>query len=264
MSLASSDIPRGLTCSTPSWSACTSTLFAVLSGLACSPRPPLCYALYRWGGTFAIAGFLFNGGLAGFQYSDTLPGQIIKGLISSPGRASALSMLVTQRGLLYALPVGLLLLYQWRAKFFPRNQGETLSQSPASSEPGGLETAAPSNPPRPPLPFWVELSLYATMPLFHVHTFMALEPCSGLLVSFPAQIAAPASSWPFWSVPHFCPQPFSSGSSPTIFTRDPSCSGIQAGSRTTVILPVPGERLPASGDPGCARIRLLRDGESLL
>src|ERR1700694_1733121 len=28
----------------------------------------LCYALYRWGGTFTIAGFLFNGGLAGFQW----------------------------------------------------------------------------------------------------------------------------------------------------------------------------------------------------
>src|SRR5205814_9552544 len=27
-----------------------------------------CYALYRWGGAFAIAGFLFNGGLAGFQF----------------------------------------------------------------------------------------------------------------------------------------------------------------------------------------------------
>src|SRR4030095_9188775 len=25
-----------------------------------------------------------------------------------------------------------------------------------------------------PLPFWVELSLYASMPLFHVHTFIAL------------------------------------------------------------------------------------------
>ena len=25
-----------------------------------------------------------------------------------------------------------------------------------------------------PLPFWVEVSLYASMPLFHVHTFIAL------------------------------------------------------------------------------------------
>ena len=40
----------------------------------------LCYALYRWGGTFTIAGFLFNGGLAGFQcfktyQVDRLPGR---------------------------------------------------------------------------------------------------------------------------------------------------------------------------------------------
>ncbi len=27
---------------------------------------------------------------------------------------------------------------------------------------------------RGPLPFWVELSIYASMPLFHLHTFIAL------------------------------------------------------------------------------------------
>src|SRR5438046_5121720 len=26
------------------------------------------YAFYRWGGSFAVAGFLFNGGIAGFQF----------------------------------------------------------------------------------------------------------------------------------------------------------------------------------------------------
>src|SRR5438045_8551213 len=26
------------------------------------------YALYRWGGTFAVAGFLFNGGVSGFAF----------------------------------------------------------------------------------------------------------------------------------------------------------------------------------------------------
>src|SRR5439155_1247855 len=29
------------------------------------------YGFYRWGGTFAIAGFLFNGGIAGFQFFKT-------------------------------------------------------------------------------------------------------------------------------------------------------------------------------------------------
>ena len=134
-----------------------------------------CYALYRWGGTFGIAGFLFNGGLAGFQFFKTFSWLDYQGGNFIAWKSIVLSMLVTQRGLLYALPAGLLLLYQWRAKFFPRNQGEALSKAPASSQPGGLETAAPWEPPRPPLPFWLELSLYATMPLFHVHTFMALS-----------------------------------------------------------------------------------------
>ena len=29
------------------------------------------YALYRWGGTFAVAGFLFNGGIAGYAFLQT-------------------------------------------------------------------------------------------------------------------------------------------------------------------------------------------------
>jgi hypothetical protein len=141
-----------------------------------------CYALYRWGGTFGIAGFLFNGGLAGFQFFKTFTWQDYQGGNFIAWKSLVLAMMVTQRGLLYALPVGLLLLYQWRAKFFPPNQA-ALSEAPASSQSGGLETpagfasslAAPAAPPRPPLPFWVELSLYATMPLFHVHTFLALS-----------------------------------------------------------------------------------------
>jgi hypothetical protein len=53
--------------------------------------------------------------------------------------------------LLYAIPAGLLLLWQWRYRYFRRPDG------------------------RPPLPYWVELSLYASLPLFHVHTFIALS-----------------------------------------------------------------------------------------
>src|SRR5882762_7878112 len=30
------------------------------------------YAFFRWGGTFGVAGFLFNGGIAGFQFLKTL------------------------------------------------------------------------------------------------------------------------------------------------------------------------------------------------
>lgn len=133
----------------------------------------LCYALYRWGGTFTIAGFLFNGGLAGFQWFRNYQWSDYQGVPFIAWKSLALSMLVTQRGLLYALPAGLLLLYHWRAKFFPRNQGERLFEPSSSSQHGGLETAALSA--RPPLPFWLEISLYATMPLFHLHTFLALS-----------------------------------------------------------------------------------------
>ena len=133
-----------------------------------------CFALYRWGGTFTIAGFLLNGGLVGFQWFRNYEWNDYQGVPFIAWKSLALSMFVTQRGLLYALPVGLLLLYHWRAKFFfAHNQGAALSQTPASPESGVSETAAPRS--RPPLPFWVEIALYATLPLFHLHTFLALS-----------------------------------------------------------------------------------------
>jgi len=253
----------------------------------------LCFALYRWGGAFTIAGFLFNGGVVGFQWFRNYEWKDFQSSNYIAWKSLALTMLVTQRGLLYALPAGLLLLCQWRAKYFAPNkaaalpkdppasnpdgleteqeeafsktpsppefggseteqgaalsqassasavddseidqaevqsqassasavgdletdqgetlseapsasavgeletdQGETLSEAPSASAVSGLETdqaealsEAPSvsavgglETPAPPsrgfLPFWVELSLYATMPLFHVHTFMALS-----------------------------------------------------------------------------------------
>lgn len=128
----------------------------VWTGLLASAA--LCFALFRWGGTFTIAGFLFNGGLAGFQFFKGYKWLDYQGVPFIGWKSLALAMLVTQRGLLYALPAGLLLLYHWRAKFFPRTDASGV--------------AAPA---RPVLPFWLELSLYATMPLFHVHTFMALS-----------------------------------------------------------------------------------------
>ena len=66
-------------------------------------------------------------------------------------------MFVTQRGLLYAIPAGLLLLLHWRRKYYPGKGDEPV---------GGQ---------RGLVPWWVEWSIYATMPLFHVHTFLALS-----------------------------------------------------------------------------------------
>src|SRR5207248_488235 len=82
----------------------------------------------------------------------------------------ALSMFVTQRGVLYAFPAGLLLLYQWRARFFPESAEPALDRQ-AEDDPA----IASIEPRRPPLPFWVEVALYSTMPLYHSHTFIALS-----------------------------------------------------------------------------------------
>jgi hypothetical protein len=113
------------------------------------------YTFYRWGGSFAVAGFLFNGGIVGFQkFFETWQFADYQGDKSVAWKSIPLSMLVTQRSVLYAIPVGLLLLWHWREKFFRDN---TRRQR------------------RGPLPFWLELSLYASMPLFHVHTFLALS-----------------------------------------------------------------------------------------
>jgi hypothetical protein len=129
------------------------------------------YAFYRWGGTFAVAGFLFNGGIAGFQFLSTLELQDYQGTNTVAWKSVPLSMFVTQRGLLYAIPAGLLLLWHWREKFF---QGAAASQPPRIQDTdGALEGAASWN--TGPLPFWLELSFYASMPLFHVHTFLALS-----------------------------------------------------------------------------------------
>jgi len=112
------------------------------------------YVFYRWAGTFGIAGFLFNGGIAGFEFFETLKFAGYQDGKTIAWKSIPLTMLVTQRGLLYAIPAGLVLLLHWREKFFSVSAQDRRSGS---------------------LPFWVELSLYASMPLFHVHTFIALS-----------------------------------------------------------------------------------------
>jgi hypothetical protein len=124
------------------------------------------YALYRWGGTFTVAGFLFNGGIAGYQFLDTHKFLDYQGTSHISWKSIPLTMFVTQRGLLYAIPAGLLLLWQWRSKYGSEEQKQLL-------------------------PVWAEYILYATMPLFHVHTFIALSIV--LLVLF---LTRPASRLP--------------------------------------------------------------------
>lgn len=138
------------------------------------------YGFYRWGGTFAVAGFLFNGGIAGFQFLKTFKFLDYQGTAADIAHKSiawksiALSMLVTQRGWLYAIPAGLVLLWHWREKFF--SGVPTINpDSPAETSPQTNDSATNQLHPRKgPLPWWVELSIYASMPLFHLHTFIAL------------------------------------------------------------------------------------------
>ncbi|PYL81603.1 MAG: hypothetical protein DMF23_14100, partial [Verrucomicrobia bacterium] len=105
------------------------------------------YALYRWGGTFTVAGFLFNGGIAGYAFLQTHQFLDYQGTSHVSWKSIPLTMFVTQRGLLYAIPAGLLLLRQWRVKYGSDSDQENQL-----------------------LPVWAEYILYATMPLFHIHT----------------------------------------------------------------------------------------------
>jgi hypothetical protein len=130
------------------------------------------YALYRWGGTFTIAGFLFNGGIAGYQFLDTHKFLDYQGTSHVAWKSIPLTMFVTQRGLLYAIPAGLLLLWQWRSKYGPEGEKQ-----------------------EPLVPVWAEYILYATMPLFHAHTFIALS-----IVLFVLFLTRPTSRFPVFKL----------------------------------------------------------------
>src|SRR5882724_5364822 len=136
------------------------------------------YAFFRWGRTFAVAGFLFNGGIAGFQFFQTFKFLDYQGGNKIAWKSIPLAMFVTQRGWLYAIPAGLVLLWHWREKFFSEGSvaGADLSAvaSAKADDPSQSAAVHARAYTRGPLPFWVELSLYASMPFLHVHTFLAL------------------------------------------------------------------------------------------
>jgi hypothetical protein len=104
------------------------------------------WALWRWGGAFAVAALLFNGGLAGFLIFKT--GHVADFQAELAWKNFFLTMFVTQRGLLYALPCGLFLLSVWREDLFGTGSG---------------------------VPRWISFLLYATMPLFSAHAFVFLS-----------------------------------------------------------------------------------------
>jgi hypothetical protein len=99
-------------------------------------------ALRRWGGALAVAGFVFSGGLAGFQV--LWSGRIVDYQSAVAWKNLYLALFVPQRGFLLALPAGLLLLWSWRRRL--------LRDEPA-------------------LPPWVEGVLWGALPIVHLHTF---------------------------------------------------------------------------------------------
>src|SRR3954453_11247918 len=128
------------------------------------------YGFYRWGGTFAVAGFLFNGGIAGFQFLKTWKFLDYQGAAADIAhkpiawKSIALSMLVTQRGWLYAIPAGLVLLWHWREKFFYQCPVGEIGDAGQSADAVTNEPVAVTAPiyRKGPLPWWVELSIYAS------------------------------------------------------------------------------------------------------
>ena len=120
-----------------------------------------CYALLRWGGWFVVMGFLCNGGIAGWRLFHHFNLHIEDFQESMAWKSIPLSMFVTQRGLLYAIPAGLLLMAVWRAQWF---------RTPDEPEPAVR------------MPLWVQVILYGTMPLFHLHTFLFLSALLGLWI----------------------------------------------------------------------------------
>ena len=106
----------------------------------------LLVVLYLWAGGFGLGAFLFSGGLRGFEVFQTGYPRDFQGDMAWKNLPLALYM--TQRGFLYALPAGLLVLWSWRRRFFTDKE---------------------------PLPFWLEGLLWGTMPLFHIHTFLFMS-----------------------------------------------------------------------------------------
>lgn len=121
-------------------------------------------ALWQWGGAFTLAGFLCNGGLLGFAFFSRWRFFDYQSEFAWPDgfpaigwKSIPLALFVTQRGLLFALPAGLLLLSSWRERYFQNGSDRKTI-----------------------LPWLGELLIYVTLPLFHLHTFLFLSVLLGV------------------------------------------------------------------------------------
>lgn len=104
------------------------------------------WALWRWGGAFTLAMLLFNGGLAGGLILQT--GVLEDFQSGIAWKNLFLTMFVTQRPLLYAIPGTFLVLTVIRDDMF---------RSPSG------------------VPTWIVWLIYATMPVFSLHAFAFLS-----------------------------------------------------------------------------------------
>ena len=173
------------------------------SGLAGSALAAV--ALRRWGGPFAMAGFLFAGGLAGF---DLLWSGVLKDYqMALAWKPLPTAIFLTQRGFLFALPAGLVLLAHWRGKFFPVAAGDTTGapQLATAGAPSGRGWLQPDEPaalvgplpaPRetvPFLPLWIEVTLLLGLAWFQLYAFLFLIALLGCWLI--AYFNRPAIRW---------------------------------------------------------------------
>ena len=113
-------------------------------GLGCSALAAL--ALHRWARALAVAGFLFSGGLAGFELLWTARLEDYQATLA--WKNLFLALFVPQRGLLLGLPAGLLVLWSERERLLRRGRG---------------------------LPKWVAGLLWGALPMIHLHTFLLVS-----------------------------------------------------------------------------------------
>ncbi len=111
----------------------------------------LIVTLLAWGAGFALGAFLFAGGGLGYSYFFTR--DLHDYQAGKAWTSIVMYLFATQRGFLYALPAGLLLLWSWRRRFFSQD----------------LDSQ------KKPLPFIIEGVLWGTMPLFQIQTFLFLS-----------------------------------------------------------------------------------------
>ena len=159
--------------------------------------------LRRWGGPFATAGFLFAGGLAGFAIFWT--GVVKDYQMALAWKPLPTAIFLTQRGFLFALPAGLVLLAHWRGKFFPTASfteetnddvaADAITAARAWLQPGKQASFFRPLPPArnaaPFLPLWIEVVLLLGLAWFQLYAFLFLLGMLGfwLIAYFTKSIA---------------------------------------------------------------------------